>query len=59
MNGLFRILAVVGVGLGLMYLLDPNQGARRRALIRDKAVGMKNDLTEMAEKNAGHMRNKA
>ena len=59
MNRLFGILAGVGVGLGLMYLLDPERGARRRALIREKAIGMKNDITEMAEKKATHMRNKA
>ena len=59
MNRLLGILAGVGAGLGLMYLLDPNHGARRRALIRDKAIGMKNDVAQMAEKQAAHMRNKA
>ncbi len=59
MSNLLRILAGVGVGVGLMYLLDPDRGARRRALIRDKAIGMKNDLTQMAEAKATHMRNKA
>jgi hypothetical protein len=59
MNGLLRILAGVGVGAGLMYLLDPKRGAGRRALIRDKAIGIKNDLAEMAEKQAAHMRNRA
>jgi hypothetical protein len=59
MNRIFGILAGVGVGLGLMYIMDPERGARRRALIRDKAIGMKNDLTQMAEKNVTHMRNKA
>ena len=28
----------VGVGAGLVFLLDPTGGARRRALIRDKFV---------------------
>lgn len=28
----------VGVGLGLMYLLDPSNGRRRRALVRDKTI---------------------
>jgi hypothetical protein len=30
------LLTGFGVGLGLMYLLDPDRGRRRRALVRDK-----------------------
>ena len=59
MNKLLGLLVGVGAGLGLMYLLDPNQGARRRALIRDKAVGVKNDITQMAESKATDLRNRA
>jgi hypothetical protein len=33
-----RRLLGVGFGAALMFLLDPNQGGRRRALLRDKAV---------------------
>jgi hypothetical protein len=36
-------LAGVGTGAALMYFLDPDRGGRRRALIRDKAVGLTND----------------
>jgi len=32
------LLGGVGLGAGLMYLLDPDGGGRRRALARDKAV---------------------
>lgn len=32
------LLGGVGLGAGLMYLLDPDGGGRRRALCRDKAV---------------------
>ena len=59
MNRLFGILVGVGAGLGLMYLLDPDRGARRRALIRDKAVGLKNDIAQMAESKAADVRNRA
>ncbi len=31
------MLGCVGLGVGLMYLLDPSVGTRRRALVRDKA----------------------
>jgi len=37
MKGLFSILGGLGVGAALMYLFDPQEGNRRRALIRDKA----------------------
>lgn len=59
MNKVLGLLVGVGAGIGLMYLLDPNQGACRRALIRDKAIGMKNDITQMAEAKAADMRNRA
>ena len=36
------LLSGVGVGAALMYILDPDRGTRRRALIRDKVVGASN-----------------
>jgi hypothetical protein len=32
------LLGAIGVGAGLMYVLDPERGGRRRGLFRDKAV---------------------
>jgi uncharacterized membrane protein len=36
MNSRGSLLAAMSAGAGLAYLLDPDRGARRRALIRDK-----------------------
>ncbi|HYY54183.1 MAG TPA: BON domain-containing protein [Candidatus Dormibacteraeota bacterium] len=35
-------------GAAIMYLLDVEQGRRRRALVRDRAIGLANDLSRMA-----------
>src|SRR5262245_56913441 len=35
---LVALLTGLGIGAALMYLLDPDRGARRRSLIRDKAA---------------------
>jgi osmotically-inducible protein OsmY len=39
-GGPSRLALLLGVGLGaaLMFILDPDRGARRRALVRDKSV---------------------
>ncbi|HVF59098.1 MAG TPA: hypothetical protein VNJ70_04715 [Thermoanaerobaculia bacterium] len=34
----WTLLSGLGLGAGLMFLLDPERGRRRRALVRDKAV---------------------
>jgi hypothetical protein len=38
------LITTVGLGAGLMYFLDPQQGTRRRALVRDKANGLVNQV---------------
>ena len=40
MKGIFTLLGGIGLGAGLMYLMDPEGGNRRRSLIRDKAVSL-------------------
>jgi uncharacterized membrane protein len=44
-----HLLIGLGVGAGLMYLLDPDRGRRRRAQIRDEA----NHLINVADKAIG------
>lgn len=46
MNKIFAILGGLGVGAGLMYLLDPERGRTRRALVRDKAVKFNRQASE-------------
>jgi hypothetical protein len=38
-----ELITGVGLGAGVMYFLDPNQGTRRRSLLRDKAVRLSNE----------------
>ena len=40
------LLTGVGVGVGLMYLLDPSMGRRRRAMIRDSASSAAHQVGE-------------
>lgn len=42
-----------------MFLLDPDRGRRRRALIKDKAVGLSNTSRDALDKTARDLRNRA
>lgn len=46
MRGIIALLAGLGAGAALMYLLDPDRGNRRRALIRDKVVKVNRQTQE-------------
>lgn len=46
MNTGMSLLSGLGLGAGLMYLFDPNVGRRRRALLRDRAVGALNRIDD-------------
>jgi osmotically-inducible protein OsmY len=53
----FALLGAMGLGAALMYFLDPDNGKRRRALVRDQYVHGKNvlaDTTEAAVRNAAN-----
>src|SRR5262249_24307552 len=50
-------LASIGMGAGLMYFLDPVQGRRRRALVRDKvasSVVQAGDFLDKAARDLEH-----
>lgn len=51
--------AGLGLGAGLMYMLDPDRGNRRRALVRDQAVRATRKTRDMAGKTARDLRNRA
>ena len=50
MNNTGMLLTGIGIGAGLMYILDPDRGRRRRALARDKAVKTWNRSERYLEK---------
>jgi len=54
-----RLLLGLGVGAALMYFLDPDRGARRRSLARDKAVGLSNDARDRISGAAQDLSNRA
>lgn len=59
MRQLHGFVGGLALGAGLMYLLDPASGRRRRHLIRDRALHGGRDLTETVDTTAARIRNKA
>ncbi len=58
-NQAITILGGIGAGAALMYFLDPDRGTRRRALVRDKAVGVTNDVKQNVTGYSKHLKNRA
>jgi BON domain-containing protein len=59
MNKGVALGAGVGIGTGLMYLLDPDRGKRRRALLRDKVVWATRKTGEGIEVTSRDLSNRA
>jgi hypothetical protein len=53
------VLFGMALGAGLMYLLDPDRGGRRRALLRDQLIRAGHDLEERTAAGARRVRNRA
>jgi uncharacterized membrane protein len=53
------LLGTLGVGAGLMYLLDPDRGTRRRALVRDRIVHTLHALSGIVERGARDLSHRA
>jgi hypothetical protein len=56
---MIRILGALGIGALAMYFFDPEQGRRRRALLRDKAVHYNKEAREYADATYKDLRNRA
>jgi uncharacterized membrane protein len=59
MGGIRTTLTIFGLGAGLMYFWDPDQGRRRRSLLRDRANATVNDLQDGLDKAGEDLRNRA
>lgn len=53
------LLTGVGIGAGMSYLLDPRQGRRRRAMLRDGAVHLLKRQRDVLEKGARDLSHRA
>lgn len=56
--GLRRLLTAMGLGAGLMYFYDPDQGDRRRSLLRDQFTKLKNDNQDFLAKAKTDLQNR-
>jgi BON domain-containing protein len=59
MRGQDKLIAGVIVGAGVMYLLDPDRGARRRSLLRDRGVHLGHKLGDGFVATARDVRNRS
>ncbi len=58
MNKTAAFFTGLGVGAGAMFILDPDRGKRRRALVRDQVTHLANSSTEAIEKRSRDLRNR-
>ncbi|HYJ46308.1 MAG TPA: hypothetical protein VEV81_06805 [Pyrinomonadaceae bacterium] len=59
LNTALILLGGIGLGAALMYMLDPDQGRRRRAVTRDKLVSASNKTGQVIGKRSRDLRNRA
>lgn len=57
-NNTLKVLGGLGLGAGLMYMLDPQGGGRRRALVVDKFLGAGHKIGDAADTTARDFGNK-
>jgi hypothetical protein len=54
-----RLLAGAAIGAGLMYLLDPDRGRRRRSLLRDQIVSAAHRTSDAVDATSRDVTNRA
>lgn len=59
MNRLTGLVGGLLAGAGLMYLFDPDRGARRRALVRDQAASARRRAARTLQATLEDVRNRA
>ncbi len=59
MNRALTLLGGLAAGSGLMYMLDPDRGRRRRALVRDKTVSAVKGSGDAISKTTRDLANRA
>ena len=59
MNRELSLLGGIGLGAALMYVLDPDRGRRRRALVRDKLASAANSVPDAVGATARDLSNRA
>jgi gas vesicle protein len=59
MNKLLVVLGGLGLGAAAVYFFDPNKGRNRRAMLKDKAIGLTNDARQAIDKKARDLGNRA
>jgi CBS domain-containing protein/osmotically-inducible protein OsmY len=52
-GGFGALIGGLSVGLGALYLMDPNRGHHRRAFVRKKAAGLFNGAADVAKRVRG------
>jgi osmotically-inducible protein OsmY len=59
MNKGLTLIGGIGLGAALMYILDPDRGGRRRALVRDKLMRASNKTSDYVGKTSRDWQNRA
>ncbi len=57
-NPVAMLFAGLGIGAGVMFMLDPASGRRRRALVRDKTTSTVNGAADVVRRRTRDLANR-